>query len=118
LCCKAVYSGQIQRFGGTYGLHHQGRILIQAWNEQKLSLLPDSLGLFLWLLFNIEDGDDIFLRIVGLPPNYPRYNSKKTIFFTHSRTPRTIQPLRSKSIPIHQSPNRPMSYSLDAESVV
>lgn len=38
--------------------------------RNKLSLPPTSTGFLHGLLIGFEDGDDILLRSVGLPPNY------------------------------------------------
>jgi hypothetical protein len=38
--------------------------------EMEASLSPASAGFLLGILFNPEDEDDVFLRNVGLSPNY------------------------------------------------
>jgi hypothetical protein len=55
-------------FGGTYGLHHQGRRLVQLTNPRDGGVKKSSVScLFftykvLGLFFNPEDGDDMFFR--------------------------------------------------------
>jgi hypothetical protein len=43
---------------------------VEAKFKQKNPEAGDKLRLFLGLLFDSEDGGDMFLRIVGLSPNY------------------------------------------------
>jgi hypothetical protein len=46
----------------------------------KLSFLPASDGFLLVILFDLEDGDDMFFRNVGLSPNYTVFQSRNPCF--------------------------------------
>jgi hypothetical protein len=62
-----------RRFGVTYRLHLQGRISRERYQHEirwEAGLSPASAGYLLGLLFDPEDVGDIFLRNVGLSPNY------------------------------------------------
>jgi hypothetical protein len=62
---KTRSSEKVRHFGGTYHLYLQGRQVNKAKNGQKLVFSPASTGFFFVLLFDHEDGDDMFLRNVG-----------------------------------------------------
>jgi hypothetical protein len=62
--------------GRTYRFYLQGR-RVREESKQQLSLPPGSAGFLPCLLFNPEDRGDIFIRNVGLSPNYaavPHFN--------------------------------------------
>jgi hypothetical protein len=67
------------RFGGTYRLHLEGRILDQSVNQRK------QVTCFLHgLLFVSEDGSNDFLRNVGLSPNYKCHSTEDRILLLKS----------------------------------
>jgi hypothetical protein len=62
-----------RRFGGTYGLHHQGRRIAQQETRGCACHLIHA-DFLLGLFFDPEDVGDMFLRNVGLlSTDYRRY---------------------------------------------
>jgi hypothetical protein len=59
---------KVYSFGDTYHLHLQGQTESQA--------RPDSPGFLLYLFLNPENGSDMLLRNIGLPP--PQLHRVKT----------------------------------------
>jgi hypothetical protein len=53
-----------------------------------LSILPPLSATFLiGVLFDLEDGPDMYLRNVGLSPNHTALQPQKTLHFTHPTNP-------------------------------
>jgi hypothetical protein len=61
-------------FGGIYCFHRQGQRVIQSRNQ-----IVASVGFLLCLLFDPEDGDDMFLRKAGFLRTTPHYNPEDCI---------------------------------------
>jgi hypothetical protein len=55
-----------RRFGGTFRLHFQDRIIILAINWRESMWKAEQVGSSLDLFFNPEDGGDMFPLNVGL----------------------------------------------------
>jgi hypothetical protein len=68
-----------RRFGGKYRLHLQNRTVHQSQPAKacNLRLSPTCTGVLLDLLLDCEDGEDIFLRNVGLFPKYAHLKSRR-----------------------------------------